>query len=251
MNEPFCPAALAFRDDGTLYSPRHDDTYHSAAGALAQARHVFLRSNGLPERWRGKARFSIIETGFGLGINFLATWFAWRDDTSRSDTLEFLSVEKYPFSADDLQRAHAAIIDDASIMPLADELVAAWPALAPGVYRLMFDSGAVALTLVFADIADALRQALALNVNADAIYLDGFAPAKNPEMWASANFALLARLSAPDATFATYTSSGDVKRALVQNGFEYRKVRGFGGKRAMLVGKRASTREESLCDALT
>ena len=80
MDEPLIPAPLVFRDDGTPYSPRHDDIYHSAAGALAQARHVFLDGNGLPARWRVKRRFIVLETGFGMGINFLATWAAWRDD---------------------------------------------------------------------------------------------------------------------------------------------------------------------------
>src|ERR1700761_9293227 len=99
MDEALISAPLVFRDDGTPYSPRHDDIYHSAAGALAQARHVFLDGNGLPGRWHGKPRFTVIETGFGMGINFLATWAAWHDDAHRPPALEFVSIEKHPFSA--------------------------------------------------------------------------------------------------------------------------------------------------------
>ncbi|BBQ01798.1 hypothetical protein BSFA1_69260 (plasmid) [Burkholderia sp. SFA1] len=239
MDEPLISASLVFRGDGTPYSPRHDDIYHSAAGALAQARHVFIEGNGLPERWRGKSCFSVIETGFGMGINFLATWAAWRNDAYRTATLDFVSIEKHPFSANDLRAAHAAIIDDRAVAPLADSLAAAWPPLEPGLHRLAFDAGAVTLTLALGDAAQLLPRLADHGVAADAIYLDGFAPAKNPDMWTPAIFASLARIARHDTTFATYTSAGAVKRALMQNGFAYRKVAGFGGKRAMLVGKRS------------
>ncbi|MDR5856521.1 tRNA (5-methylaminomethyl-2-thiouridine)(34)-methyltransferase MnmD [Caballeronia sp. LZ062] len=245
MTTRLTPASLTFRADGTPFCSRHDDVYHSTAGALAQARYVFLRGNGLPERWRGQPAFRLIETGFGMGINFLATWFMWRNHPHRSLTLQFVSIEKHPFSAEDLRRAHAAIIDDASIQPLADELISAWPPLDAGVHRLTFDSGAVVLTLIFCDIADAPPLALTLDVTVDAIYLDGFAPRKNPDMWSPATFAMLARLAAYDATFATYTSAGLVKRALLEHGFEYRKTRGFAGKRAMLTGKRSTLAADS------
>ncbi|SAL42817.1 5-methylaminomethyl-2-thiouridine methyltransferase [Caballeronia peredens] len=239
MHEPLASAPLVFRDDGTPYSPRHDDIYHSVAGALAQARHVFLNGNGLPERWREKTRFTVLETGFGMGVNFLATWAAWRDDPRRATSIEFVSIEKHPFSAGDLRRAHAAIIDDQSISPLADALASAWPPLVAGVHRIEFDAGALTLTLAFGDAANLLPHLSETGVSADAIYLDGFAPAKNPDMWTPAIFATLADMTSEDATFATYTSAGDVKRALLQNGFEYRKAPGFGGKRAMLIGKRS------------
>ncbi|MDR5836793.1 tRNA (5-methylaminomethyl-2-thiouridine)(34)-methyltransferase MnmD [Caballeronia sp. LZ034LL] len=244
MHEPLVPAPLVFRDDGTPYSPRHDDIYHSAAGALSQARHVFLNGNGLPERWRGKPRFNVLETGFGMGINFLATWAAWRIDPQRPAALHFISVEKYPFNAADLRRAHAAIFDDASVMPLADTLAAAWPVLVTGIHRIELEQRAVTLTLAFGDVIDVMPRLKQDGTTADAIYLDGFAPARNPDMWTPALFASLAAIASDDASFATYTSAGQVKRALLQNGFEYRKVRGFGGKRAMLVGKRASVSDE-------
>jgi tRNA U34 5-methylaminomethyl-2-thiouridine-forming methyltransferase MnmC len=240
------PAALAFRDDGTLFSPLHEDIYHSAAGAIDQACFVFLKGNGLPERWRMKSRFTILEAGFGLGINFLATWAAWRNDPQRSDTLDFVSIEKHPFSADDLRRAHAAILDDESITPLANSLVQAWPALSPGMHRIEFETGALHLTLVFGDIAEALVDLGKTEFNGDALFLDGFAPSKNPDMWTPEIFMRLASLSRGDATFATYTSSGHVKRALLASGFYYRKVRGFGGKRAMLVGSKSLDSKESI-----
>src|SRR5512134_4158297 len=107
MQQPraLSPASLAFRD-GTPYSAAYGDVYHSAAGGPAQARHVFLGGNSLPGRWAGRGRFVILETGFGFGLNFLATWQAWRRDPRRCERLHFVSVEKHPFTLADAQLFH-------------------------------------------------------------------------------------------------------------------------------------------------
>ncbi|GAB7526733.1 bifunctional tRNA (5-methylaminomethyl-2-thiouridine)(34)-methyltransferase MnmD/FAD-dependent 5-carboxymethylaminomethyl-2-thiouridine(34) oxidoreductase MnmC [Paraburkholderia sp. 2C] len=234
MTATLTPATLVFRADGTPYSPRHDDIYHSAAGAFAQARHVFLKGNALPERWRGRRIFSILEIGFGLGVNFLTTWAQWRADPARCERLHFVSIEKHPFSRTDLRTAHEAIVADASIAPLCGLLAKTWPMLVPGMHRLEFEEGRVTLTLVFGDAIETLPS---LSMRADAIYLDGFAPSKNPELWSPQVFRSLTRVAADDATVATYSSAGDVKRGLAQAGFECTKVDGFASKRAMLVGR--------------
>lgn len=233
MTDPLIPATLAFRDNGTPFSPRHDDIYHSAVGGLAQAQYVFLQGNGLPDRWQRRRIFTVLETGFGMGINFLMTWAAWRADPARCERLHFVSTEKHPLTRVDLLAAYAAAVPDESIAALGRTLAEAWPMLVPGTHRLEFEGGRITLTLVFGDATQTL---LTLWLRADAFYLDGFAPAKNPELWTPAVFKTLARLAGEGATFATYTSAGDVKRALTQNGFEYRKVEGFGWKRAMLRG---------------
>ncbi|CAH2900543.1 MAG: tRNA (5-methylaminomethyl-2-thiouridylate)-methyltransferase (EC / FAD-dependent cmnm(5)s(2)U34 oxidoreductase [uncultured Paraburkholderia sp.] len=233
MTDPLIPAVLSFRDNGTPFSPLYDDIYHSAVGALEQAHYVFLRGNALPERWHGRRVFTVLETGFGMGINFLVTWAAWRADPSGCERLHFVSTEKHPFGPADLRRAYAAILSDPAIAALADTLASEWPMLVPGTHRLEFDDGRVVLTLVFGDAQQSLPN---LRLRADAFYLDGFAPAKNPELWTPAVFKSLARLAGEGATFATYSSAGDIKRALTQAGFEYRKVDGFGWKRAMLIG---------------
>jgi tRNA 5-methylaminomethyl-2-thiouridine biosynthesis bifunctional protein len=233
MTDPLIPAVLAFRDNGTPFSPLYDDIYHSAVGGLEQAHYVFLSGNALPERWHGRRTFTVLETGFGMGINFLVTWAAWRADPERCERLHFVSTEKHPFTVADLRSVYAATLSEPTIAALADTLANAWPMLVPGTHRLEFDEGRVVLTLVLADAVDSLP---ALRLRADAFYLDGFAPARNPELWTPAIFKALARLAGEGATFATYSSAGDIKRALTQCGFEYRKVDGFGWKRAMLVG---------------
>jgi tRNA 5-methylaminomethyl-2-thiouridine biosynthesis bifunctional protein len=220
------PAKLAFAD-GVPYSPTYDDLYHSAAGGPAQALHVFLHGNGLPARWAGRERFVILETGFGAGINFLTTWRTWRQDRARCGRLHFVSIEKHPFALPDLRRIH----ENYELNTEAGELHARWPMLVPGAHRLELDGGKVVLTLFFADI----KVTRELRLAADAFYLDGFAPAKNPDMWSPAILRNLSRLAAPGATAATWSVAAEVRKALEQTGFSVEKRPGFGGKREMLV----------------
>lgn len=235
MTVSLVPATLAFRDDGTPFSPLFGDVYHSAAGALAQARHVFLGGNELPHRWHGRRLFTILETGFGIGGNFLATWAAWRADRARCERLAFVSIEKHPFSAADLRVLHARAVAgvDVTVAPLAAQLANAWPMPLPGVHRLEFEGGRVTLTIAF---GDALALLPRLWLRADAFYLDGFSPAKNPDLWSPTLFKALARVAGDHATLATYTCAGDVRRALDAAGFACNKALGFAGKRDMLVG---------------
>lgn len=228
-------ARLELGPDGTPCSRHYDDVYHSTQGALAQAHHVFLRGNALPQRWQGRPHFTIVETGFGLGHNFLATWQAWRDDPQACTRLHFISVEKHPFRAEDLVAAHAAAGVPAA---LSAELVAAWPILTPGLHRLELAGGRVVLTLVLGEAETWLPLCAA---RADAIYLDGFAPGKNPDMWSPAVFRALAGLAAPGCTLATWSVAAAVRSGLAAVGFHVAKTQGFSGKREMLVGKHAGS----------
>ena len=231
MPAPLVPATLAFAADGTPYSEAYGDVYHSAEGGLAQAQHVFLQGNGLPERWRGRRAFTILETGFGFGLSFLATWRAWHADPARCERLHFVSVEKHPFQVADL----AVLLGKfPQVEKQSSRLSAHWPMLVPGMHRLEFESGNVVLTLFFGDIAEGLPQ---LQLAADAIFLDGFAPAKNPQMWEPRLLRRLGRLAARGATLATWSVAASVRGALEQAGFAVEKQKGFGTKREMLIGR--------------
>lgn len=225
------PACLSFDSQGTPTADAYSDVYHAAAGGPAQARHVFLAGNGLPARWRGRERFTLLETGFGLGLNFLATWQAWRDDPAACATLEFVSVEKHPVVVSDLARAHAAWPEFSG---LAAALRAQWPPLVTGEHRLVLDDGRVVLRLIFGDALEVLRD---FELCADAFYLDGFSPARNPEMWSPALCAALARLAAPGATLATWSVAGPLRRALAAAGVALSRRPGFADKREMLTGQ--------------
>ncbi|HTQ77904.1 MAG TPA: bifunctional tRNA (5-methylaminomethyl-2-thiouridine)(34)-methyltransferase MnmD/FAD-dependent 5-carboxymethylaminomethyl-2-thiouridine(34) oxidoreductase MnmC [Burkholderiales bacterium] len=222
------PAKLAWRG-ATPYSAEFDDVYHSAAGGPAQARHVFLGGNGLPARWRGRRAFAVLETGFGLGVNFLATLAAWRADPERCERLHFVSIERFPLGKEDLISAHRRYPEFAAE---AARLAECWPPLLPGVHRVELEGGRVTLTLLFGDVAGVRELALA----ADAFYLDGFAPAKNPEMWAPQVLRHLGRVAARGATLATWSVAAPVRAALETSGWKVEKRAGFGGKREMLCG---------------
>ena len=225
-------ATLERNAAGVPFSSEFGDIYHAAAGGLAQARHVFLEGNHLAERWRGRDCFTILETGFGIGLNFLAAWDAWRADPARPRRLHFVSVEHRPFTRADLA---AALDPIEELHPLARALAAVWPEPLAGFHRLHFDNGKVILTLLLGDAREMLPQLVAC---ADAFFLDGFAPAKNPAIWSPEVVRELSRLSAADATLATWTVAGGVRSALADAGFRVEKRAGFGAKREMLAGRR-------------
>jgi tRNA 5-methylaminomethyl-2-thiouridine biosynthesis bifunctional protein len=230
MYESIEPATLAISDNGLPYSERFDDFYHSQDGGLGQARHVFLGGNALPGRWQGRERFVILETGFGLGLNFLASWAAWQQDPGRCGRLHFVSFERHPLCAEDLRQVHRHWPE---LAPLSDELLRQWPALTPGIHRLWLNDDRVVLTLYFGDAVTGLGN---VDVRADAFFLDGFAPAKNPELWSERVCHQLAALAAPDATLATWSVSAQVLRHLNYAHFSLEKTPGFGRRREMLTG---------------
>ncbi len=229
--EPIVPAVIDF-SQGVPRSPAFDDVYHPREGAVEQARAVFLAGNGLPERWDGRSRFTILETGFGLGNNFLATWAAWRDDPQRCNRLHFVSLEKHPPTREDLTRALA----DSPFPSLARALVEAWPPLTPNFHRLSFDAGRLQLLLCLGDAATLARELVA---RVDAFYLDGFAPARNEAMWSPPLFKSLARLAAPDATAATWSAARVVRDGLTAAGFIVQSAAGPGAKREITLARYA------------
>lgn len=227
---PIVPAEVDFDHPDAPFAPAFGDLYHARAGAFAQAGHVFLGGNGLPARWQGQASFVILETGFGLGNNFLASWAAWRADPQRCERLTFISIEKHPLRRADLARAHAHSPAPAQ----AAELLAAWPPLTPDLHQLEFESGRVRLLLCLGDAADWLPELVA---RVDAIYLDGFAPKRNPQLWDARLLKGLARLARPGTTAATWSAAHAVRRGLAAAGFEVQAAPGFAGKAEMTLAR--------------
>lgn len=229
LNNPTITAAhITLQEDGTPYAPDYGDVYHSADGALAQARAVFITGCGLPQRWAGRRIFRVLETGFGLGINTLATAEAWLADPARGERLHLFSIEKHPASAEDLARSHS---HHPELAALSRELIAQWPLPLPGLHRLWLAEGRVLLTLCFGDIDNLLPK---LDGPFDAFYLDGFSPARNPAMWSESVFRECARLAAADATLATWSAAGAVREGLTRAGFAVERQPGFGRKKHRL-----------------
>jgi len=227
-------AQLDWDENGQPLSRAYGDVYFSRASGLSETHHVFLDGNQLPRRFAALpagGRLCIGETGFGTGLNFLCAWRQFQALAPADARLHFVSVEKYPLRRDDLARA-LALWDE--LRPWSEQLLAQYQAIHPGFQRLLFDGGRVVLTLLVGDVLETLPE---LDARIDAWFLDGFSPAKNPEMWTEPLFAELARLAVPGATLATFTSAGFVRRGLIAAGFAMQRVKGFGQKREMLVGE--------------
>ncbi|WP_252271400.1 bifunctional tRNA (5-methylaminomethyl-2-thiouridine)(34)-methyltransferase MnmD/FAD-dependent 5-carboxymethylaminomethyl-2-thiouridine(34) oxidoreductase MnmC [Pseudomonas subflava] len=227
-------AQLDWDDQGQPLSRQYGDVYFSREGALGETRHVFLDGSQLAQRCAELTvddRLVIGETGFGTGLNFLCAWQLFDRLAPVGARLHFVSVEKYPLAAADLRRALALWPE---LAPWSAQLLEQYVAIHPGFQRLVLAGGRVILTLL---IGDALEQLPQLDARIDAWFLDGFAPAKNPEMWTDALFAQLARLSAPGASLATFASTGFVRRGLIAAGFAVRRLPGHGTKWEMLGGR--------------
>lgn len=214
-------ATLQWQADGSPRSLKFDDPYFSADGGLAEARHVFLAGNGLPARFA--PGFHIAELGFGTGLNMLAAWQAWVA-TGTQSPLHYTGFEAYPLTRADLYRA---LVCWPELDALARPLLAAWPCTCLKLPTLE-------LELVFDDARTALPS---WRGQADAWFLDGFSPAKNPEMWSASLMGSVAHHTAAGGSFATYTAAGHVRRALSDAGFTVARQPGFGRKRHMSVGR--------------
>lgn len=218
---------LEWREGVVPVSTRFDDPYFSLADGLAETRHVFLTGNDLPDRFR--PGFHIAELGFGTGLNMLAALIEWRR-AGAEGPLRFTSFEAYPLPAPDIARALRAF-------PEAETIAAP--------FLEQWAEGATTITMEGLEarviIGDA-RQTLPLwQGRADAWFLDGFSPAKNPELWDDALMAQVGGHTAPGGSFATYTAAGFVRRALEKAGFNVERRKGHGFKRHMTAGRLAGT----------
>ncbi len=209
--------------DAIPVSERFDDPYYSLENGLAETRHVFLDGNDLPERL--VPGFHIAELGFGTGLNLIATRIAWRHSGVKG-RLKFTSFEAFPMPPEDARKA-------LSVFPEAAEFVEDIAEILTDPSQ-SFISDDLELEIVTGDARKTLPD---WEGKADAWFLDGFSPAKNPELWQADLMAEVARHTAPEGSFATYTAAGDVRRALASAGFEVSRVKGFGRKRHMSVGR--------------
>ena len=223
------PARLQWTAANEPFASDFADVYFSAVDGYAETQYVFLEGNQLPGRWRSLAekQFVIGETGFGSGLNFIAAWKLWEATAPADAHLTFVSAEQFPLTREDLARASARWPE---LKPYYDQLLSHYPVLTAGFHLLHFHR--VTLLLLLGDATEMYSQ---LDARIDAWFLDGFAPAKNPQLWSADLFAEIARLSAAGASAATFTAAGEVRRHLAAAGFSVQKQKGFGHKREMVV----------------
>jgi len=217
----------------TPYSLDFNDIYFSTDDGPQETKHVFITQNQLKVRFSSlkNKQFTVIETGFGTGLNFYCTVADWLALAPLDTTLHYISIEKFPLNPEDMQRI-------ANFWPqfalISNEFLPQYANLKPNSNNMSMADNRIQLALWAGDILEVLPQ---ISQKADAWFLDGFAPAKNTDMWSKEVFEHIARLSTLDTTFATFTSAGAVRRGLQNVGFDVQKQAGFGKKREMLSGK--------------
>ena len=216
---------------GIPFNPEFDDIYFNADDAIGQSEYVF--NSVFDEIWNKKGEFNVLETGFGAGLNFLCAFKRFKNSDK---FLNFVSIEKAPIAKEDLAKIYANFSELADV---SGELLDAYPPLIHGVHRLNLAPN-VTLTLCFGDVAEVLDE---LSFNADAVFMDGFAPAKNEAMWSEQVCAKIANLCALGAAVCTYSASGALKRALQNSGFKVNLLKGYGKKREMLRAKFTGERQ--------
>ncbi len=213
----------------TPESTQFKDVYYSTTDGLAETENVFILGNQLPQRCLNQQHFVIAETGFGTGLNFVATIALWLKTAPQHAQLDYISVEKYPLSKRSIKKA-------LSQWPELDiytrALLQVYPVNISGFHRSKLVKNRISLTLMIGDATEMYSQ---LSTEVDAWYLDGFAPNRNPEMWSAELCKEIARLSHPGTSFSTYTAAGQVRRNLQQAGFTVKKVTGH-EKRERLCG---------------
>ncbi|KZL16933.1 tRNA (5-methylaminomethyl-2-thiouridine)(34)-methyltransferase MnmD [Pseudovibrio sp. Ad26] len=226
---------LEWDDANVPYASQFGDTYYSKAGGLGETRYVFLQGNQLPERWVDAQSFTIAELGFGTGLNFLATLelLLSLPEAERAK-LTYVSFELYPMEAAEIEKA---LSQWPEIKELKDKLLAAWKPQ-PGWNPITIDG--VRLLL---GVGDAREMLPTLSIPVDAWFLDGFNPARNPELWGRDLMLAVGEKTAIGGTFGTYTAAGWVRRNLQTAGFEVERIKGYGTKRQMMVGQKTATTE--------
>ncbi len=211
---------VEWRERAVPVSRRFGDPYYSLNDGLAESRFVFLGGNGLPARFRPE--FRIAELGFGTGLNCLAAWEAWPGP----GPLRFTSFEAFPLDVATMSTALAAF---PSLAALSAQML---EALGTGAREIRLPT--LHLDIVEGDARATLPR---WEGKADAWFLDGFAPSRNPELWEPSLLAQVARHTAPGGTAATYTAAGAVRRALAGAGFAVERQPGFGRKRHMTAAR--------------
>jgi tRNA 5-methylaminomethyl-2-thiouridine biosynthesis bifunctional protein len=219
-----------FRGKRDLYSLKYNDVYWSQDGGWSEKNYVFLDSVGISEKWAGKEVFSILELGFGGGINFLATRQKWRDSKLLQRKLNYISIEQNPLPRTSLESLYNSLEIDTS---LYDDFLNKYISIEKGNHTLSFPNDSLDLHLEIGEVLHILKN---LNIEVDLIFLDGFSPSKNPDMWSLEIFQELFRICKTNGIFTTYSTASIVKENAVSSGFEIEKIKGFSKKKWMLHG---------------
>jgi len=218
-----------------LVSERFGDLYFSAENGLAETELVFIDANDLPRRMASGKRVVIAETGFGTGLNFLAVLKHWISLGDGAPPLHYITTEIAPLPAEVIR---AVLSPFHEIAHLLDDMISILPPVWPGRHRRHLFGGKVTIDFLYGDSLTMIRDSL---FQADAWFLDGFAPASNPEMWRPEFFTAMASRSSEGASFGSFTAAGSVRNGLIEAGFSVQRLDGYGHKRHRIAGRSEGT----------
>ncbi|WP_395377191.1 bifunctional tRNA (5-methylaminomethyl-2-thiouridine)(34)-methyltransferase MnmD/FAD-dependent 5-carboxymethylaminomethyl-2-thiouridine(34) oxidoreductase MnmC [Marinicella sp. W31] len=226
-----CQQAALSDTHKQAYSTQFDDIYFSSEDGKAESEYVFLQANNLTKRWQKQSQFCIAETGFGTGLNFFNCWQLWQRHRPQNGYLHYVSTELFPLSMQQLRESLSVYHE---LQPLVEQLCAQYPPLIYGFHQINFPEERINLTLMLGDASDCFRQ---WQGQANAWFLDGFSPQKNPQLWSQSLIDMMAEKSAPEASLSTFSAAGHVRQKLENAGFQVQKIKGFGRKREMITAQ--------------
>jgi tRNA U34 5-methylaminomethyl-2-thiouridine-forming methyltransferase MnmC len=200
----------------TLYLPALDEHYHSHFGALTESKHIFIDA-GLASL--NSKNVSVLEVGFGTGLNALLTAMYARDNQM---TVSYVTLEKYPLDPSLLFQLNYSLITGAEGRELFE-----------AIHKAPWDNP-VNLTQWFTiekrmmDLTSMIIEGLY-----DLVFFDAFGPGKQPEMWTREVMQKITAVTHPGTVFVTYSAKGELKRMLKDLGYEVALLPGPPGKRVM------------------
>lgn len=237
------PPTLEFHENQTPFSKKFDDIYFSKISGVDESLHNFILQHDFKNRWSEKSDyFSILELGFGTGLNFLLSYKHWQENRSNCKRLHYLACEVSPIKKHELGKIHS---NWPELSYYSNKLLEKLPENIQGFHRVSFLDDNIELTLLYGDARKTLKK---LNASIDAFYLDGFSPKKNSELWSKEIFCELSRLSSSKTTLSSFSSSSEVRKNLEKNNFIVEKKPGFAHKREMLTARlcKEKTKETTL-----
>ena len=245
---------IIFQENGAPYSKEFDDIYFDSKTGYKQSKTVFIETNNILDRLEKNVDlFTIAETGFGTGLNFLLTLEAYKQSlsvktehiytennsatqTDKIKKLHFISVEKYPLSKESLAKSFQLFPNLTEFyQPLLEQYPEGFENSKNSSFEFIFFDGNVKLTLYIGDATQTYTTLKSPKEGlVDAWYLDGFSPRKNPDMWSVDLFEQIARLAKEQSTLSTFTIAGFVRRQLIDVGFRLQKRETSGLKKEIL-----------------
>ncbi len=239
---PITAADIHVDSHGTVRSVPYGDIYFAPNNGVAESTFVFLQGCHIKNRIAHSTdTHTVLELGFGTGLNFLLT-LQTAAQQNKGRHLHFISIEKHPIHPDALRHIYTFLPTD--LHPYADAMIRAYPPLTYGVHTV-YVCGAK-LTLYFADVKQAIPQ---ITAPIDSLYLDGFAPRKNADMWHKDIFTHLYTVCRASVQIGTFSASSSVQKALKTAGFFVHKRKGFGRKRHCLSARKTLWTPPKLCQS--